>query len=243
MLLFVAGWPLVSFPLQSVQFVTGRKGWTSCKPPWAPNARRQMRANQMVKPPTCRETGTRCQEEQNILSAINDYRNTVSSPKHVIQATHACYSALRELLSDLENTTGFSISKQLRRNIPGNWRLIITDANAVIRNAGSITGLSNLPLCSCETVDVCLERNGQARTIESLKLFGATSSSNSLVGKWQVVGPRDDILEVTYADANLFGKFSLRANSKAVLRTTYCSQGLRVGRSRSGNFYIFAKQE
>lgn len=71
------------------------------------------------------------------------------------------------------------------------------DANTVINNTGSNKGLYKLPWCSFEIVNILFDRNGQGRTTEPIKLFHTTSSCNSLVAKLQVVGTRDNMLEVT----------------------------------------------
>lgn len=130
--------------------------------------------------------------------------------------------------------------KRLSNLLQGTWRLILTDSKAVEKNAGSITGLGNLPGARCTNVEVRLERDGKASTVERVKVFGGLlDGENALEGKWRVDG---STLEVTYAKAILMGKATVRADSKAVLRTTFCSRRTRIGRSASGELYVFQKQ-
>ena len=116
----------------------------------------------------------------------------------------------------------------------------MTDSEAVVKNAGSITGLGNLPFAQCLCVNVVLEKDGRAKTVEKVKVMGGVSEGeNVLTGKWTV---DRDVLNVTYANAVLMGRMTLRADSKAVLKTTYCSDSIRVGRSQSGDVYAFIKE-
>lgn len=91
-------------------------------------------------------------------------------------------------------------------------------------------------------VEVELSPNGKARTVETMKVFGGLlDGQNALIGNWRIVGKAGRTLEVTYASALLMGKATVRADSKAVLQTTYCSDRIRVGRSKGGEFYLFLR--
>lgn len=120
----------------------------------------------------------------------------------------------------------------------------MTDSDAVEKNGGSITGLGNLPGARCTWVEVVLEADGKARTVEGIEVFGGVmQGKNELVGRWQVGGKGGRVLEVTYASAILMGKTKVRADSKAVLETTYCGDRLRVGRSGHGDVYVFVRKD
>ncbi len=90
-------------------------------------------------------------------------------------------------------------------------------------------------------MQVCLERNGRARTEESVSVLGIMNGENSLLGKWRLTGKGGTTLEVTYAEAELMGRTKLRADSKAVLDTTYCGDRIRIGRSASGDIFVFER--
>lgn len=131
---------------------------------------------------------------------------------------------------------------KLRALLPGTWELVLTDSAAVEKNEGSITGLGSLPGAKCKRVKVELRQDGKARTVEGIEVFaGLMKGENALVGKWRVAGKGGRTLEVTYANALLMGKVTVRADSKAVLETTYCSERLRIGRSKGAEFYLFVR--
>lgn len=184
------------------------------------------------------------QEEKDLLSAIDVYavEPTSAKPSHILRTEHVHYKTLCDKVSALERSAGFSLPKQAQKHMTGTWRLALTDSAAVDRNNGSITGLSKLPGATCSSVAVTLDQNGSARTVETVRWLAVTTARNCLTGKWRFNGRGNDLLEVTYAEAVLFGRFSFRADSKAVVRTTYCSRGVRVGRSRSGEFYVFVRE-
>lgn len=144
-----------------------------------------------------------------------------------------------------QSNGGFGASKgKLQTLLPGNWKLLLTDSVAVEKNAGSITGLGSLPGAKCKSVVVELNRDGKARTVEGIEVFlGLMKGENALIGKWRLAGKTGRTLEVTYASALLMGKTTVRADSKAVLETTYCSERLRVGKSEGGDFYVFVREE
>lgn len=215
---------------------------TPRRAPSAPSRGAHWKPHHTTSPPRCRATDT-TPEEQTLLTAIDAYRlESTSAALHVLPKSAASHAGLRGSVGELERTAGFGASRETQKLLPGVWRLMVTDADAVARNAGSITGLSKLPGTKCVTVDVMLDANGNARTVESVRVLGLTTAENTLVGKWRVVGPGGDLLEVTYAEVRLYGKMALRADSKAVIKTTYCSHAVRIGRSRSGDFYVFVRQ-
>jgi hypothetical protein len=146
-------------------------------------------------------------------------------------------------VSGLESmvVAGFGATNTLRKAIVGGWELVFTNSSAIARNNGSIIGLP-FPGSRCERIDVVLASNGNARTIERIStLNGILQWTNSLVGKWSLTGPTGWRLEVTYAEAILFGRMKLRSDSKAVLETSYVGSALRVGRNSSGTIFIFKR--
>lgn len=184
--------------------------------------------------------------EDALVSAVETRELKVASssggPSHVISRSDVAYQDISARVAALEQTAGFGPSRDIRRFMPGTWRLAATDSDAVARNAGSLTGVSKLPGTRCTRVEVVLQPEGTAQTVESITTGVFLRTVNSLVGKWSLTGNPPIILEVTYAQARLFNRINLRADSKAVLRTTYCSQTVRIGRSRSGDFYVFIRQ-
>lgn len=151
------------------------------------------------------------------------------------------FAKASQLVTRLERVGGGFGDKRIVGMLPGRWELILTNSRAVEKNGGSITGLGSLPGASCLGVVVDLEKGGKAKTTEKIKVFaGLMEGENCLEGKWSFV--KGGILEVTYAQAVLMGKSKVRADSKAVLRTTYCSRQIRVGRSESGEFYVFERK-
>lgn len=153
------------------------------------------------------------------------------------------FSEAKATVSSLEQSPGGFGSARLRHQLVGTWRLVLTDSTAVEKNAGSITGLGSLPSTRCKWVEVVLKSDGGARTVEGIEVLGGLiKGENTLVGKWKVGGKGGRMLEVTYASAILMGKTTVRADSKAVLETTYCSERLRVGRSGGGDVYVFVRQ-
>lgn len=165
------------------------------------------------------------------------------------QKEEALFAEAERAAEELEKTSkGFGASAsagaRLRQRLVGRWLLLYTDSQAVVKNGGSITGLGSLPGARCKRVEVHLEGNGKARTIESVTAFGLVDGENALIGKWTLGGKAGCTLEVTYAEALLLGKATLRANSKAVLETTYVGDSIRVGRaSGSGDFFVFQRLE
>lgn len=142
------------------------------------------------------------------------------------------------------NAAGFGAPARLRALLPAVWQLVLTDSDAVRKNAGSVTGLGSLPGARCTRVDVVLAKDGRAKTVEKIEVFGGLmNGENALVGKWTLTGKAKSILEVTYASAVLMGKSTVRADSKAVLKITYCSRDVRIGRSESGDFYVFVRDD
>lgn len=144
-------------------------------------------------------------------------------------------------LTALEGTssgrgTGFRRAS-LASALVGTWVLVLTDAAAVIRNRGGLTGL---PVPGhCAEVRVVLGPRGKAVTQECLRV-GFVTLRNRLEGTWAVGGKKGTMLEVTYEDAVLAG-VRLKAESKAVLETTFVGEKVRVGRSGGGEFYVFEK--
>lgn len=130
-------------------------------------------------------------------------------------------------------------SKSIESMIAGRWVLLFTDNAAIIKNKGGITGFP-VPGTHCTRVEVSLDSSGRAQTVERLKL-GFLAPTNDLIGKWSLSGKSGRILQVTYAEAVICGGPTLRADSKAVLETTYLSQDLRVGRSKSGDVFLFRR--
>lgn len=154
------------------------------------------------------------------------------------------FARAEECASKLEKTrSGFGASSpRLITSMPGTWTLVLTNSKAVIKNAGSITGLGALPGAKCTKVQVVLEPNGKARTEETVAVLnGLISGENTLLGKWKLTGKSGRTLEVTYADAVLMGRTKLRADSKAVLETTYCGEKLRLGRNSKGDVFVFER--
>lgn len=187
--------------------------------------------------------------EDALLESINTLckaQNTDEPLLHLFRKkSPADYEKAVLQVSELEKSVGgFSgiAGGKLKRFLPGNWELVLTNSQAVEKNAGSITGLGSLPGAKCLQVRVILQKDGKAKTVEKIKVFGGLmQGENSLEGKWRLSG-KGDVLEVTYAQAVLMGKNKIRADSKAVLTTTYCSQRMRVGRSSSGEFYLFVRE-
>jgi hypothetical protein len=129
----------------------------------------------------------------------------------------------------------------LQQAMNGRWSLILTNCAVVQKNKGGLTGLP-LPGAHCTSVEVNLLANGRATTVEHLRC-GFLRTSNSLVGKWAMTGKGDRFLEVTYAELIILGGPNLRADSRAVLETTYISDCLRIGRSKTGDIYIFRREQ
>lgn len=130
-------------------------------------------------------------------------------------------------------------ANSIRSSVAGRWRLVFTDSRVVIKNKGGITGLP-VPGAHCTQVQVSLEPSGRAQTAEFLKL-GFLTPVNYLLGSWSLSGKSGRILEVTYAEAVVCGGPKLRADSKAVLETTFVGSHIRVGRSKSGDVYLFQR--
>lgn len=184
--------------------------------------------------------------EESLLASVRELKEvTKGKGIHLYRKSQSeKFTSAAEAVSKLEQSVpGFGASAgRLKSLMPGTWTLIMTDAAAVEKNAGSITGLGSLPGARCKSVNVELGLDGKARTVEAIKVFGGLmDGENTLIGKWRLTGKSSRTLEVTYASALLMGKTSIRADSKAVLETTYCSSKLRVGRSKSGEFYLFVR--
>lgn len=167
------------------------------------------------------------ESESELLSALN------SLPSHVTED-----GMIADQVRALENAGGFSRIPPRKLYVAA-WRLAATDATAVRRNGGGVTGI---PGFRCARLSVELARTGRARTVEHMSaIWGLLNAVNVLEGSWKV----DDrgVLNVTYASLVLLGGlFNLRADSKAVLQTTYCSPALRIGRSGKGEFYVFVNE-
>lgn len=180
--------------------------------------------------------------EEQVLKATNDLRQECKwRVEKYVAAKDLFQRAVGAAVALEGSRAGFSSSSRLQSLIPGKWTLLFTDSNAVIKNAGSITGLGSLPGAKCTRVDVILERGGRARTVESVTVFGLLNGENTLIGKWKLAGKGENTLEVTYASAILMGRTTLRADSKAVLNTTYCGNRVRIGRSASGDLFVFER--
>lgn len=179
------------------------------------------------------------------ISTLEDSQKKGKVQVHLLRRRNPdLFQQTAQQVLNLERTVGGfgSNNNKLTALLQGKWKLVLTDSLAVEKNAGSITGLGSLPGAQCLGVSVILNKDGSARTVEKIKVFGGLiNGENTLQGTWRVTGK--GILEVTYASAVLLGKSKIRADSKAVLRTTYCSQKLRLGRSGSGEFYVFAKDD
>ncbi|KAI0565320.1 hypothetical protein FGB62_19g258 [Gracilaria domingensis] len=184
--------------------------------------------------------------ENNLLETISTLRGSSEREEPLLNLLRTrkpdIFHDAEQLVSDLEKTSGgFRVNNnKLKGLLPGKWRLVLTNSKAVEKNAGSITGLGSLPGAKCTRVDVILNKDGTARTVEGIEVFGGLiKGENSLEGKWRITG--NGVLEVTYARAVLLGKTKIRADSKAVLRTSYCSANVRLARSASGEFYVFVQ--
>ena len=185
--------------------------------------------------------------ETNLLESVNVLCKTFDGRVHDYTKNEILFKDAFNRAEELEDSgrSGFgSSSGRMIGQIEGSWRLIFTDNQPVIKNAGSITGLGALPFAKCAKVVVTLERNGKARTEETVSVLnGLVSGVNSLLGKWRLGGKTGRRLEVTYAEALLLGRTKLRADSKAVLETTYCGERLRIGRGASGSIFVFEREE
>ena len=188
--------------------------------------------------------------ETAFLSALDELKTAVrSNPPELHRYRQEAPSQFEQVITcieDLEKSVsgfGASVGYKFKSFIPGTWELVVTNSKAVEKNAGSITGLGSLPGAKCIQVKVQLEKDGKARTVEKVKVFGGlVTGNNALEGKWRLTGKQASTLEVTYAQAVLMDKAKLRADSKAVLNTTYCSAQIRIGRSPSSNdFYVFIR--
>jgi hypothetical protein len=154
-------------------------------------------------------------------------------------------NALLAHVVDLEDTftSGFTASDSVRKIFAGRWKLIFTNSVAMMKNGGSIIGLP-FPGSCCRTVEVALDLNGTASTTERMDVLnGAMTWTNALIGTWTLSGPSGRNLEVTYAEAILFGGMRLRSDSKAVLKTSYIGKKVRIGRSSSGAIFLFERIE
>lgn len=186
------------------------------------------------------------QLEESALSCINTLQEQVGADRiHKYRTARPdLFLNAKTVVSNLERSSGGFGSSRLRKQLLGKWRLVLTDSTAVEKNEGSITGLGSLPGARCKWVEVVLKSDGGAQTVEGIEVFGGLlKGENTLVGKWEVGGKGGRTLEVTYASAILMGRTTVRADSKAVLETTYCSERMRVGRSGKGDFYVFVRQK
>lgn len=122
----------------------------------------------------------------------------------------------------------------------GTWNLMLTDSVAVIKNKGSVTGLP-LPGFRCVGVDVVLNKDGTASTVDRMQFGGgALNVKNILSGRWTLGGADGRTLEVSYEEAKLLNGLKFHARSKAVLRTTYVGSVLRIARS-SRDLFVFKR--
>lgn len=182
--------------------------------------------------------------EKELLGTLKSLSTTKSGvPGYVLSRGGSECSILAPLISKLERAAaGFDTANRLRTRLPGTWRLTATDAPAVAANGGSVTGFASFPGASCSAVDVVLQSSGTAATVEALKLFSFLKTQCTLNGSWSIsVDGSDTILQVTYEAANMFGLFNLKAKSKSALLTTFCGNSIRIGRSRSNDFYVFTR--
>jgi hypothetical protein len=146
--------------------------------------------------------------------------------------------AALEAAASFGTGAGFKAAS-LERAMVGRWLLLLTDSAVVVKNGGGLIGLP-IPGAHCTGVEVLLDARGAAATVESLRL-GFINASSSLLGKWSLVGKAGRLLEVTYAEAVVLGGPKLRADTKAVLDTTFLGDRLRVGRSQRGDVYLFRR--
>lgn len=179
--------------------------------------------------------------EDALLEACNTLNAAHAGRLDRYASSTALFAAAVASLTALEATssgrgTGFRRAS-LASALVGTWVLVLTDAAAVIRNRGGLTGL---PVPGhCAEVRVVLGPRGKAVTEECLRV-GFVTLRNRLEGTWAVDGKKGTMLEVTYEDAVLAG-VRLKAESKALLETTFVGEKVRVGRSGSGEFYLFKK--
>ncbi len=234
----IAAWVTVTLPSRYGSFANRQK---SC----STHPRRRLRTR--VTPPTALAKRSSSDPDVTTLEAavisagLQLARSCDFRIERYLSKTEM-FATARAAAEQLENTSrGFSGRSALRKPMIGKWNLLFTDSTAVIKNKGSITGLGSLPGAQCSRVQVILEAGGRAQTVESVTVFGLLNSENSLIGKWKLTGKTGQRLEVTYAEAILMGKSKIRADSKAVLDTTYCGETVRIGRSPSGDLYVFER--
>jgi hypothetical protein len=136
-------------------------------------------------------------------------------------------------------TSGFQ-SDGTRKLLVGRWALVLTDSPAIVSNRGSITGLP-VPGMHCIGIEVVLDQSGDAETIDKMSALGGMfAPQNVLRGKWSLSGKSGRTLEHTYEELRMLGQ-TLRSDSKATLLTTYVGSSVRVGRSASGNVFVFRR--
>lgn len=186
------------------------------------------------------------QELMSALEALNvdpSKSATRDVPSFVVLSENQEHSKIATLVAKLERiAAGFDTANRIRTRLTGIWRLSATDAPAVAANRGSITGFARFPGTSCFAVDVVLRPDGAAATVEALKVFPNRKTQCTLDGSWSVlVDGSDVVLQVTYEEARLFGFVSLKAKSKATVLTTFCGSSIRIGRTRSGHFYVYTR--
>lgn len=179
--------------------------------------------------------------EQGVLNAAGALREVCKYRVEQYPSQTELFSKACAAAEALEKTTRGFGGSGLKAGLPGRWVLLYTNSSAVIKNGGSITGLGSLPGAKCTRVEVILESSGKARTVETVTAFGLVDGENSLLGRWTLAGKRNTTLEVTYAEAQLLGKAKFRADSKAVLETTYVGDRVRVGRAPSGDLFVFER--
>jgi hypothetical protein len=151
------------------------------------------------------------------------------------------FASALDAVRTLEECTlaGFQAST-LRKQMIGRWELILTDSPAIVKNRGSITGMP-LPGTQCVGIEVVLDQWGNAETIDNLVVFGGIfNMRNVLRGTWVLTGKGGRTLEHTYAELVIAGQ-KLRSDSKAVLITSHVGPTVRVGRSASGNVFVFRR--
>lgn len=183
--------------------------------------------------------------ESEVLTSLKPLQDSVgqSNVHKYKRSKPESFEAAKSVVSQLERSAGGFGASRLRKILVGTWRLIMTDSVAVEKNGGSITGLGSLPGARCTWVEVVLGSDGKAKTVEGIEVFGGMmSGENQLVGRWELGGKGGRTLEVTYAKAILMGRSTIRADSKAVLETTYCGEKIRVARNSTGEVYVFERK-
>lgn len=189
-------------------------------------------------------TGSISKEEKTLLSLCDELVNRCGPFLHKFASQEP--TLFERALAEVPSVEGLMVTgfqeptKRLRSLIVGEWGLVLTNSNAIMRNKGSVTGLP-VPAARCVGVEVALENDGSARTIDKLQFAGgALKFTNMLIGKWSLGGKNGRALEVTYEQALLLGGPKFYARSKAVLVTTFVGSSIRIGRS-SNDIFVFKR--